>query len=75
MDITKNPDGKILIDNIDYIPTYMYKNPNLSIKKMKVLDIEKTISNYENGTDTSIGQSTYTLLKTELKKINETLRK
>ena len=75
MGITKNPDGKILIDNIDYIPTYMYKNPNLSIKKMKVLDIEKTISNYENGTDTSIGQSTYTLLKTELKKINETLRK
>ncbi len=74
MDITKNPDGKILIDNIDYIPTYMYKNPNLSIRKMKVLDIEKTISNYENGTDTSIGQSTYNLLQNELKKINETLK-
>ena len=74
MDITKNPDGKISIDNIDYVPTYMYKNPNLSIRKMKVLDIEKTISNYENGTDTSIGQSTYNLLQNELKKINETLK-
>ena len=75
IDITKNTDGKISIDNIDYVPTYMYKNPNLSIRKMKVLDIEKTISNYENGTDTSIGQSTYNLLQNELKKINETLRK
>ena len=74
MDITKNTDGKISIDNIDYVPTYMYKNPNLSIRKMKVLDIEKTISNYENGTDTSIGQSTYNLLQNELKKINETLK-
>ena len=75
LDITKNPDGKISIDNIDYVPIYMYKNPNLSIRKMKVLDIEKTISNYGNGTDTSIGQSTYNLLQNELKKINETLRK
>ena len=75
MDITKNTNGKISIDNIDYVPTYMYKNPNLSIRKMKVLDIEKTISNYGNGTDTSIGQSTYNLLQNELKKINETLRK
>ena len=74
IDITKNTDGKISIDNIDYVPTYMYKNPNLSIRKMKVLDIEKTISNYENGTDTSIGQSTYNLLQNELKKINETLK-
>ena len=75
IDITKNTDGKISIDNIDYVPTYMYKNPNLSIRKMKVLDIEKTISNYENGTNTSIGQSTYNLLQTELKKINERLEK
>ena len=75
LDITKNPDGKISIDNIDYVPIYMYKNPNLSIRRMKVLDIKKTISDYENGIDTSIGQSTYNLLQTELKKINETLRK
>ena len=74
MDITKNPDGKISIDNIDYVPIYMYKNPNLSIRRMKVLDIEKTISDYENGIDTSIGQSTYNLLQAELKKINETLK-
>ena len=75
MDITKNPDGKISINNIDYVPIYMYKNTNLKLRKMKVLDIEKTISDYENGADTSIGQSTYTLLQNELKKINETLKK
>ena len=67
--ITKHKDKKITIDSANYIPIYMYKNPSLSIKRMKVLDIEKTISNYENGTDTSIGQSNYTFLKKQLEKI------
>lgn len=67
--ITKHTDGKISIDKANYIPIYMYKNPTLSIKKMKLLDIEKTISNYEDGTDTSIGQSTYNDLKIQLEKI------
>ena len=48
----------------------MYKNSSLKTKKMKVLDIEKTILNYENGSDTSIGLNTYNLLKTQLEKIN-----
>ena len=73
MDITKNPDGKISINNIDYVPIYMYKNTNLKLRKMKVLDIEKSISNYENGIDTSISQSTYVILKKELNYINKTL--
>lgn len=67
--ITKHKDKKITIDTANYIPIYMYKNPSLSIKKMKVLDIEKTIANYENGTDTSIGQSNYSFLKKQLEKI------
>ena len=71
LDITKNPDGKISIDKVDYVPIYMYKNSNLSIKKMKLLDIEKSISDYESGTDTSIGSSTYNLLKNELENIRE----
>lgn len=67
--ITKNSDGKISIDKANYIPIYMYKNINSKSKKFKILDIEKTINNYESGTDTSIGQETYELLKTQLKKI------
>ena len=40
---------------------------------MKLLDIEKTIALYEEGTDTSIGEDTYTLLKGELEKVSEIL--
>ena len=35
--------------------------------------IEKTISNFESGQNTSIGQSTYTILKNELNKIKTTM--
>ena len=71
LDITKNPDGKISIDKVDYVPIYMYKNSNLNIRKMKLLDIEKSISDYENGVDTSISSSTYNVLKNELENIRE----
>ena len=71
LDITKNAGGKISIDKVDYVPIYMYKNLNLSIRKMKLLDIEKSISDYESGTDTSIGSSTYNVLKNELENIKE----
>ena len=70
LNITKNTDGKISINKATYTPIYMYKNSSLETKKMKVLDIEKTILNYENGSDTSIGLNTYNLLKTQLEKIN-----
>ena len=70
LNITKNADGKISINNATYIPIYMYKNLNLKTKRMKVLDIEKTLSNYENNTDNSIDLNTYNLLKTQLEKIN-----
>lgn len=67
--ITKKVDGTISIDKAEYTPIYMYKNSSLSIKKMKLLDIEKTLSNYESGLDTSIGQNTYSYLKEQLEKI------
>ena len=51
----------------------MYKNPSLKSKKMKLLDINKSISSYEQGVDTTIGKSTYELLKTELVTISEIL--
>ena len=73
--ITKQVDGSITVDNIDYIPIYMYKNPSKTIQKMKVLNIEKTLNLYETGQDTSIGESTYNYLKTQLSKINSILSK
>lgn len=71
--ITKNSDGKISIDKVNYVPIYMYKNKNISTKKFKILDIEKTISEYESGQDTSIGYSVYNNLKIQLQKIRSIL--
>lgn len=68
--ITKHSDGKISIDEYNYVPIYMYKNSSLA-KKMKLLDIEKTIKNYDDGTDTSIGLNTYNYLKKQLEKIKK----
>lgn len=71
--ITKNSDGKISIDKVNYVPIYMYKNKNISTKKFKILDIEKTISEYESGQYTSIGSSVYNNLKVQLQKIRSIL--
>ena len=72
--ITKNGEtGKTLLNKVEYVPIYMYKSPIGTVQKYKVLDIEKTISNFESGQDTSIGQSTYTILKNELNKIKTTM--
>ena len=67
--ITKHVDGEITIDKANYVPIYMYKDTSLSSKKMKLIDINKTIYNYENYIDTSISESFYNLLKTQLDKI------
>ena len=69
LDITRHSDGKVTVDKANYIPIYMYKGAPGKLRRMKVLDIEKSITNYENGTDTSIGQSTYNDLKKQLEKI------
>ena len=50
--ITRNEDGKISIDKVNYIPIYMYKNTNVTTHKFKILDIDKTLKEYENGTNT-----------------------
>ena len=51
----------------------MYKNTNASTHKFKILDIEKTISEYETGVDTSIGSTAYNNLKKQLEKIKSIL--
>ena len=67
--------NKTTIDSVSYVPIYMYKSSSSKTQKYKVLDIEKSIENYENGTDKSIGQKTYSTLKTELNKIKTTMGK
>lgn len=69
LSITKHSNGKISIDSAKYIPIYFSKNiVTTNGKKFKLLDIEKNISEYEAG-NTSIGESNYKNLKTQLEKI------
>lgn len=73
--ITKNGQtGKISIDSVKYTPIYMYKS-NAKSKAYKLLDIEDTILKYEAELDTSIGETMYNTLKTELTKIKKTIEK
>lgn len=69
LQITKNPEGKISIDKVEYTPLYVYDKGVGKPERYKILDIRQTIANYENGTDTSIGATTYKTLKAELSKI------
>ncbi len=71
--ITKHTDGSITIDNYDYVPIYMYKDSSVSKHKMKILDINKTIYNYEHNLDDSITEKIYNLMKTELGRITKIL--
>ena len=73
INFTKKADSeKTYIDDVSYIPLYMYKAPS-GIKRYKILDIENSIKNYECGLDTSIGKSMFSTLNTELTKIKKTL--
>ena len=69
--ITKHSDGKITIDKAEYVPIYMYKGSSSKLKRMKLLDIEKSIADYENRASKSISQSTYNDLKKQLEKITK----
>ena len=71
--ITKHTDGSITIDNYNYVPIYMYKDSSVSKHKMKILDINKTIYNYEHNLDDSITEKIYNLMKTELDRITKIL--
>ena len=71
--ITKNLDGIISIDKVDYVPIYMYKNSNVSTKKFKILDIERTIAEYESGNTKIVTSSVYNNLKVQLEKIKNIL--
>lgn len=74
IDITKSGEtGKTKLNKVEYTPIYMYKSSTARVHKYKILDIEKTLSNFESGIDKTIGQTTYTNLKNELNKIRKTV--
>ncbi len=75
LEITKHVNGKISIDHANYIPIYMYKSQTSQLQKMKLMNIEKNIYDYEtalnNSQKPSISKSLYDDLKIQLKKIKK----
>lgn len=64
---------KTTIDSVSYVPIYMYRSSSGGTQRYRVLDIEKTLENYDNEIDTSIGKTMYSTLQTELTKIRNTM--
>ena len=67
--ITKHVDGTVTIDKDEYIPIYLYKDSYSKEKKFKILNIEKSILNYDSGISTNIDKALYNTLKKELENI------
>lgn len=77
--ITKHVDSnKISIDDINYIPVYMFQDNSLSIKKYKLLDIKKLVDEYDlsinSGLEPAISQSFYNTLKLQLQNIDNSCK-
>lgn len=71
--ITKNGEtGKITIDNVSYIPLYMYKGTS-STKAYKLLDINSQIAAYESSSKGAVNATVYKTLVAELGKIKKIL--
>lgn len=68
LEISKsNKNEFINIDNISYIPIYTHSN---NFKNYKILDINKAISEYQNG-NKYISADTYSTLTSEIQRLNE----
>lgn len=64
-------DDVLNINSATYTPIYIYENPNVRYHKFKLIDMEDAILKYKSSKDTSIGQSLYNTLKSELKNITK----
>jgi poly-gamma-glutamate synthesis protein (capsule biosynthesis protein) len=71
--ITKNNEGKISIDSVNYTPVYLYDagSGSKSRSRYTLIDVEKAISSYENGEVGSVSKSLYNTLKDELESIKK----
>lgn len=73
--ITKHVDGTVSVDKVEPVPIYMYKDTSAKNQKMKLVDINKIIYNYQNYLDDSISENFYNLMKKELNNINSIISK
>lgn len=70
--ITKHVDGSVTIDHAEYTPIYMLKDTSKQTQKFKILDIEKSIVEYESDpANSSISASTYNTITKELENIKK----
>lgn len=71
--ITKNSEGKISIDTINYTPVYLYDagSGSKSRTRYTLIDVEQAIADYENGENNSVSKSLYNTLKSELTSIKK----
>ena len=71
--ITKDSDKKITIDSVNYTPVYLYDAGSNSKSRTRytLIDVEKAISDYENGESGSVSKSLYNTLKDELNSIKK----
>lgn len=70
--ITKSEDNKISIDSINYTPIYLYDKGNDSKSRTRytLIDINKSISEYDSG-NSNISKTLYNTLQSELKTIKK----
>lgn len=73
--ITKNPDGKLSIDNINYIPLYMLSKPADNSKRYRILATEDAINDYKQNNTTAINSAIYAKLEKSLGTVNKILGK
>lgn len=57
--VTKHKEGNMTIDDVSYIPTYVDNRGANAKERYKILDVNKSIADYENKTDTSISTTLY----------------
>ncbi len=69
LQVTKSgTDGKISIDNIDYVPVYCYNKGSGVKDRYELIDLKQSISSYEAGT-TALSESLYKTFKASLNRI------
>lgn len=76
MVITKSgKDGKIRIDNVDYVPVYCYDQSEKTSNRYELIPMREAITEYESGNTENISESLYNTIKAELANTEKVLGK
>ena len=70
LQITKHADGKVTLDSYNYTPIYMQDNGAGAKDRYQIIDLNKSIKEYENG-NSDISKNWYNTYVTELKNITD----